>query len=170
MRGIVKLNLGCGIKREDDYFNIDLDQASAPDIIANVGNLGFLGDNSVEEIKAYHLIEHLTEREFLDALVEWFRILKIGGTIIIECPDFTELCKLWIEADKVNRWHSYQGTWHGLIRHFYGNQRTPLQIHKNGFSRERLLDLLTMHGFVDAQFTDPEYQYCPCIRVEAVKG
>lgn len=166
----MKLNLGCGIKREEGYMNVDLDRSSGADIITNVSNLGFIGDSSVEEIKAYHLIEHLTEREFLDALLEWFRVLHPGGKIVLECPDLEELCREWLKASETERWYSYNGTWHSLIKHFYGNQRTPLQLHKNGFTKERLQDLLTMYGFVDIWFLEPEYQYCPCIKVEALKG
>lgn len=165
----MKLNLGCGIRKDPDYTNIDLDPDSGAEIIANVSNLGFLGSNTVEEIMAYHLIEHLTDREFLDALTEWTRVLKHGGRIVLECPDFTELCREWLQADRVGRWHSYKGTWHSLIRHFYGNQRTPLQVHKAGFDKEKLTEVLTMQGFTGINFLEPEYLYCPSLRVEAFK-
>lgn len=164
------MNLGCGHNRREGYINIDISRKTGADIVASVVDMPFFDECSVEEILAIQLIEHLSVKECDKALEEWFRILKHDGKIIIECPDFEALCKEFLESDKVNRWYSYKGTWHPLIKHFYGSQRGEAQFHKNGFTKERIQDLLTMHGFTQIKFIeDFEYKYCPCIRVEARK-
>lgn len=166
----MKLNLGCGQTKKSGYINIDIDKKSGADIISSVVDMPFFDDSSVEEILSIHLIEHLSIKECEEALQEWFRILKPGGKIIIECPDFEALCKEFLVADTVNRWYSYKGTWHPLIKHFYGNQRSPGQFHRSGYTKERIKDLLTMYGFREVKFLDEfEYQFCPSIRVEAYK-
>lgn len=131
--------------------------------------LPFLGDCSVDKIVAYHLIEHLSRVEFDQAIIEWYRVLKHRGTIVLECPDFEGLCREFLAADKVGRWYSYRGTWHSLMAHFYGKQTSELQLHKNGFTKDRLKDLLEKNGFSRVKFIKPEYKYCPSIRVKAVK-
>jgi predicted SAM-dependent methyltransferase len=166
---VTRLNLGCGIKHEKGYINIDLDRRSGAEIVASVVSLPFFSDGSVDAIVAYHLIEHLSRAEFDQAIAEWYRILKHKGTIVLECPDFEELCKEFLRTDKVNRWYSYQETWHPLIAHFYGKQTSNLQLHKNGFTKDRLEDLLGKNGYVQIKFLKPEYKYCPSIRVKAVK-
>ena len=165
----LKLNLGCGVKTQEGYVNIDLDKGSKADIVSSVVELPFFNDCSIEEITAYHLIEHLSRSEFDRAILEWYRILESGGKITLECPDFEALCKEFLEADNVNRWYSYRGTWNSLIAHFYGKQTSPLQVHKNAFTKDRLSDLLAKSGFINITFVKPEYEYCPCIRVEATK-
>ena len=166
---MTKINLGCGIKTEKDYINIDLDRGSKADIISSVVDLPFFADCTVKEIIAYHLIEHLSRQEFDQALLEWYRILEHGAKLVLECPDFYALCVEFIKANKVNRWYSYKETWHPLIAHFYGKQTSPLQLHKNGFTQERLKDILTKNGFIHIKFLTPQYKYCPSIRVEAQK-
>jgi len=165
----MQLNLGCGIRRQEGYVNIDLDKGSKADIVTSVVELPFFDDCSIDEITAYHLIEHLSRSEFDKAILEWYRILKHTGKIVLECPDFEALCKEFLKADKVNRWYSYKETWNALITHFYGKQTSPLQVHKNGFTKERLRDLLAKCGFTEIMFVEPEYKFCPCLRVEATK-
>jgi predicted SAM-dependent methyltransferase len=166
----VKLNLGCGQVKKKGYLNVDINRKSAADIVSSVVKMPFFDDCSVEEILCNHLLEHLSIAESEEALQEWFRILKHGGKIIIESPDLQALCKEFLNADKVNRWYSYKGTWHPLIKHFYGNQRTPGQFHKSGYTQERIKDLLTMTGFRQITFLEQtEYKYSPCFRVKAHK-
>ena len=130
----------------------------------------FFDDCSIDEILCNHLIEHLSFQECDVALLEWYRVLKVGGTITIESPDFEALCKEFLAADNVNRWYSYKGSWHSLIKHFYGNQRSPGQFHRSGYTKERITDLLTIAGFRDISFLEEvEYKYSPCFRVVADK-
>lgn len=166
----MKLNIGCGQAKKKGYINIDIDRKSGAELIYSVVDMPFFDDCSVDEILCIHLIEHLSLKEAEDAFQEWFRILKHGAKITIESPDFEALCKEFLAADKVNRWYSYKGTWHSLIKHFYGNQRSSGQYHKSGYTKERLEDLLTMYGFKQIKFLEKaEYKFSPCIRVEARK-
>lgn len=165
----MKLNLGCGQKKKRGYTNIDIER-KAGDLVHSVVRLPFFDDCSVDEILCIHLIEHLSFKEAEDAFQEWFRILKHGAKITIESPDFEVLCREFLYTDKVSRWYSYKRTWHPLIKHFYGNQRSIGQFHKSGYTKERLEDLLTMYGFRQIKFLkDAEYKFSPCIRVEARK-
>jgi len=166
---MLKLNLGCGVKRLEGYINVDLDLSVNPDIISSAVDLKIFNECSIEEIFASHLIEHLSYSEFDTAIHEWYRVLKHGGIIILECPDFEALCKEFLKVSEEEKWVSYRKTWNSLIKHFYGKQTTPYHFHKNGFTRNRLKSILASVGFRDVEFLEPDYKYCPCIKVKAVK-
>lgn len=78
----MKLNLGGGYQKIPGYLNIDriTGQEAYP--------LPDYADNSADEIRASHLLEHFGHRETLTVLREWVRVLKPGGVLKIAVPDF----------------------------------------------------------------------------------
>lgn len=102
----MKVDLGCGYNKQGDI-GIDISTKSSADIICN---LGFdpipLEDNSVDQVVAYHFIEHLpmcvhykekeewkVHRPIIYLFNEVYRILKPGGTFEIRVPkwDYQEM-------------------------------------------------------------------------------
>ena len=58
----MKINLGSGYKRIDGFLNIDDDPLVEPDFLCNIENDRLpLEDNSVDEIRAHHILEHIGE-------------------------------------------------------------------------------------------------------------
>ncbi|KKM01223.1 hypothetical protein LCGC14_1796550, partial [marine sediment metagenome] len=95
----MKLNIGCGKKYEPGYCNIDLYETLIVDKLMSAIDLHF-EDNSIEEIKAIHLIEHLSFFEAIYALSEFFRVLETGGKLIIETPDLKKVCHHYLDSTK----------------------------------------------------------------------
>jgi len=87
---MLKLNLGCGDYSLDGWVNIDLYNSQA-DLCCDARKLPYEG-SSVDEIWASHLIEHLDFRQGLEALTEWYRVLRVGGKLSLETLDFIGLC------------------------------------------------------------------------------
>jgi predicted SAM-dependent methyltransferase len=52
---------------------------------------------SVEEIYSSHLLEHLAKKEILPTLKEWFRVLKKGGRLRLNVPDFNWAVKCFLK-------------------------------------------------------------------------
>jgi predicted SAM-dependent methyltransferase len=50
-------------------------------------NLSFLCDESMDYLYASHLIEDWTYEDQVEIIREWRRVLRVGGLIIINCPD-----------------------------------------------------------------------------------
>lgn len=50
-------------------------------------------DESVDSIRASHVLEHFSHRHTLAVLQEWFRVLRPGGSISIAVPDFDWICQ-----------------------------------------------------------------------------
>ena len=81
----IKLNLGCLITKKEGYLNVDINPKANPDLIMNLDEDKFnLQGNSVSEVVAIHIFEHLSDPLF--ALKELYRVCKNGAKIYINVP------------------------------------------------------------------------------------
>ena len=133
----MKLNIGCGKKYDPDYCNIDLYEELVADRLMPAFNLEF-DDNSCNEIKAIHLIEHLSFFETIYALSEFFRVLEPNGKLILETPDLEKACQHYLKANGEQKKE--------ILGWVYGIPHKGLQ-HKLCFPRFLLIELLENAGF-----------------------
>ncbi|MHA1590945.1 MAG: class I SAM-dependent methyltransferase [Candidatus Heimdallarchaeaceae archaeon] len=105
----LKLNLGCGKRLLDGYENID-NSPFLQDVVKDsqivlkmmdVRNLMY-PDESVDEILAEFVLEHVPYFEVQETVWEWWRTLKIGGILNLLVPDFEEIAKAYL-AGKLTR-------------------------------------------------------------------
>lgn len=81
-----KLNLGSGYRPIGGYINIDIDPYTNPDYILNLETDDLpVDDNSVIEVKAYHILEHLGEG-FFHLIKELYRVCEHGAIVDIIVP------------------------------------------------------------------------------------
>jgi ubiquinone/menaquinone biosynthesis C-methylase UbiE len=82
----VKINIGSGDTRYEDYVTIDFDPNSNADIILDLEKekLPF-EDSTVEAVIAHHILEHLGEGYF-HCLQELYRVCKHGAVIDVRVP------------------------------------------------------------------------------------
>jgi predicted SAM-dependent methyltransferase len=122
------LHLGCGGKRWHDFINVDLypmdpgvpDSSRSgclADALADMRTLG-LDDDCVDEIFTAHTLEHFPRWEAIAMFRDWFRILRPGGRLVIETPDFWR-CVLWLfhwrkKRRAVARNQFFGNQWDGL--------------------------------------------------------
>ena len=88
----VKVNLGCGVFKLNGFINIDSDPRVFPDLCEDVRCLPFRED-SIDELYAGHMLEHLIITEALPVLRHWHLKLKKGGRLTITIPDFDLIWK-----------------------------------------------------------------------------
>ena len=81
----MKLNLGAGKKKIDGYVNVDNSLMFAPDEVVDLNNAWPWADNSVEEVVASHVLDHLPMSP-TDVMLNLYRILKPGGKASITVP------------------------------------------------------------------------------------
>ena len=56
----MKLNLGCGHRRRDDYVNVDMFEACRPDVLWDLEQLPWPWESSsADEVLFHHSMEHL---------------------------------------------------------------------------------------------------------------
>lgn len=136
---VKKLHLGCGDIILAGYLNCDLYNPKA-EFKCDVKELPFEND-SIEEIYASHLIEHFDFKEAFVVLKEWYRVLKQGGKLIVETPDFLNLCKLFINSDERGRVNLYG--------QFFAKAWLPGEVHKFLYTETQLGWTLKQCGFRD---------------------
>jgi len=84
----VKLNLGCGNDLKKDYINVDASKEVNPDKVWDLEKTPLpFKDNSVDEILAYHVLEHI--HNFIPLMHEFHRICKPGAIIKIKTPFYS---------------------------------------------------------------------------------
>lgn len=165
---MVKLNLGCGNKlypAKDGWINVDVvtpkEDHFKIDEIPYEGNtigdlpmfhqsllqkLQFIEDDCVDEIHGYHIIEHFFRDEVPEVLLEWKRVLKPTGTLVLEQPDVIKCAANFlsgsINGDKTLEYNL------GFLG-FYGDgtSKEPYMGHKWGWHFQTLGAELHKAGF-----------------------
>lgn len=83
----MKLHLGSGDKRFDGFVNVDYDERCSPDIIQDLEKKPWcFEDNSIDEVVAHHLLEHLGDPGFFIFMQELYRVCKPNALVKIVVP------------------------------------------------------------------------------------
>ena len=85
----LKLNLGCGNRKMAGFVNVDCVAVCQPDMVVNLEATPWpWDDNSVDEIKLVHVLEHLGQSTevFLAIVREMYRVCRAGARIEIIVP------------------------------------------------------------------------------------
>ncbi|MBI1209479.1 MAG: hypothetical protein GC191_19620 [Azospirillum sp.] len=89
--GKLRLNLGCGLRREPGFLNVDKFGECEPDLVWDLERLPWpWPDNSAVEIRLIHVLEHLgrTTESFFGIMKELYRVCAGGATVVIHVPHF----------------------------------------------------------------------------------
>ena len=129
----MKLDLGSQAARYKDYMTVDK-YAPEADIKADVCDLPFKS-NSITDIWASHILEHLKPLQVQPALKEWKRVLVPGGRCQIALPDLDDACRAWLERRP------------GAQSMIYGGYDGEGQFHYLGWGALELRDELRAAGF-----------------------
>ena len=90
----MKLHLGCGNNKKKGYVNCDISATVKPDRIVDLEKKLSFKDNSVDEIIANHVLEHIAN--FTPLMHELHRICKKGAVIKIKVPFYSSWDNLMI--------------------------------------------------------------------------
>lgn len=150
----VKLNIGAGGVVLDGWTPIDRDFGSEAFPLA-------YPDNSVDEIRASHILEHFSFKDAFNAVKDWARVLKPGGRIRIAVPGIQEIMQMAKHDDK---WMFY----------IMGGQTDENDFHKSVWDIGILTRVMEEAGFEQIQPFNSEINDCaslPCsLNLEAVKA
>lgn len=176
--GYEKLNLGGGNKALNGFFNIDFiaHDLEVPEIVANILDLSFIPDQSLEQIHSNHVVEHLSKEQFEKQLEEYQRILKGDGFLSIRCPNVLGASygfffghvpeddrEGFLEEgfppdedfqDPQDDW--YVGDLYGLFHWFYAFPGFSENQHLNRFTPTLMRETLERKGFRVRKMSKPE--------------
>ena len=184
-----KINLGCASRLLEGYLNIDTDSLDCIEerypsiqinrkcdfLQANFFDLEF-EDNSLTEIRADSLIEHLSFKEEKIFFFKVRQLLTSGGMLYLETPDFNATVSKWIEANddwkdfyrddpdaiKDTHWfgtysYGYDNKWGYLMASIFGPQNGEGQFHKNAYTENKFRSIFKYLDFADCEIT--RYQW-----------
>lgn len=157
----LRLHIGCGDKPLPGWVNIDR-VARAPGVTTDldITDLPY-ADQSVDAVLAEHVFEHFTFAEERLAWHEIARVLRTGGTLTLEVPDFEWVCETFLEANDdwrvfytVGAKDDYAGCgraldqrWGILQTMFFGNQNGSGQFHHSAYTEAKLRAIAASLGF-----------------------
>ena len=74
----MKLHIG-GEEKKEGWKILNIQKKDGVDFIGDITDLSQFGDNSIDEIYASHILEHVIIREVPETLKGIYRILKNNG-------------------------------------------------------------------------------------------
>jgi hypothetical protein len=88
---MIKLHLGCGTNKLPGWINIDAVKDCRPDVVHDISSPLPYGDLTVDEILAEDLLEHFDKYARYIVFEQWVRVLKVGGKITLQVPNFKKI-------------------------------------------------------------------------------
>ena len=124
-----KLDIGCGGLCADGFSPWDIKDGKDARSLAGVTN------DSLDAIRAIHVLEHLPYEETASVLREWCRALKVGGDLFVSVPDFDKIIS------------AYKDSCPDTERILLGGHTDEHDRHLAIFNREKLAELFAFTGF-----------------------
>lgn len=147
---MLTLNVGCGNRTFKEYpkghkcINYDI-RSELPnvDVVGDVTDLSRYNDETFDWILASDILEHFPLKRTIDILIEWKRVLKIGGSIEFRVPNLEAICRQY-----------KQGNAKRISWLLYGAQDYPENFHYVCFDRTWLEELCTSVGLTPIQYKE----------------
>lgn len=157
----MKLNLGAGNTKLDGFISVDLYDTEA-DVRADITELPF-DNESVDAIVCYQVIEHVPYNKSQQMFEEMYRVLKPGGSAILETPDIDVVCRKILEDGLTDNWI------YNLVGEYYRPwdkeryedwEMNAASIHRNPWNFARLEDYAHNAGFTLIERREPDFYPC----------
>lgn len=136
----MKLDIGSGefpasgFGAGDGWTTVDLYRPA--DMKADMAELP-VEDGSIEAIVCSHALEHVARERVPAILAEWFRVLQVGGSLMVLVPNLDYAAKRWLETPDDER----------PMELLFGLQRDEGDFHRTGWNATTLERDLARAGF-----------------------
>ena len=136
----MKLNIGGDIIKEG-WKILNIQNKPGVDFIGDISNLSQFENNSIEDIYASQVFEHVTQDKIEATLLEIYRVLKKSGRFYVSVPDLDIL------------FHAFRSTLldikikKHILGMVFGGQEDKHDFHYFGYNFEILEDFLKSAGF-----------------------
>lgn len=178
----MKLNLGAGRDYKQGYVNVDFDTSNPVDQAFDLSAFPWpWADESADEIQMLDFLEHFPYAKTEAILAEVWRVLKTGGKLFVQVPDFEHCslailnmpemayqcnaCGWWFEKDRefdLERCGGCNVTVTSIqesaVKRLYGGQDRPGNWHYTTFTNETLSMYLRAAGFDCVNYEEYAHQ------------
>jgi predicted SAM-dependent methyltransferase len=146
--GDVKVVIGTRTFLGKDWVHVDIDPTPLQDeygylhkvdVISDAKHIR-LPDDYADVVYTSECLEHFPRAEYQEALTEWCRIVKPGGMIRVEVPDFLLACNQILE------WDCLEGD-RRMQQIFFAEQLNQFDYHFVGLTHRMLTDDFENLGF-----------------------
>ena len=136
----MKLHIGGKIQK-DDWKILNIQNKEGVDFVGDISDLSQFGDNSIDEIYASHIVEHVNQKNIKKTLSGIYRVLATKGKVYISVPDMDVLCRIFIAKDAPIKVKFH------IMRMMFGGQTDEFDFHYFGWNLEFLKEYLLIAGF-----------------------
>lgn len=187
----MKLNIGSSSCHLDGWINLEYDESywmkhkfsgerisskatrNMPDVFGDATDLKQYKDNTFDETRCSHVLEHIPQSKTIQTLSEWYRVLKPGGVARVIVPDISFIIDKWMNKDENKNWWDVQLNDRGL--YCDSELKKPfLEIddafvhliflnghHVNAFTHKLLKHYMEVVGFKDIERCDKDEEDIP---------
>lgn len=140
----MKLHIG-GKQVKDGWKILNIIEDAGVDYVGDICDLSQFETESIDEIYASHVLEHVSQNKVLDTLKGIHRVLKKGGKCYISVPDLDILSHMFInpQASPQEKFH--------VMRMMFGGQTDDFDYHSFGWNQLFLSNFLGQAGFSAAE-------------------
>lgn len=136
----ILLNLGCGGDILQGYDNIDTRDLPGVAVIIDAREVHLIYElESVDEVRAIDIYEHISFTESQEVLTRWVSLLKPGGKLTIQGPSIEVLARRVLTSTNVKDIED-------SIRYIFGNQDYKENFHCTSLHPELILHYLRNAG------------------------
>jgi len=136
----MKLHIGGKIQK-DDWKILNIQNKEGVDFVGDISDLSQFEDNSIDEIYASHVVEHVNQKNIKKTLSGIYRVLATNGKVYISVPDMDVLCRIFIAKDAPIKVKFH------IMRMMFGGQTDEFDFHYFGWNLEFLKEYLLIAGF-----------------------
>jgi len=143
----MKLHIG-GKETKEGWKILNIQKSDNVDYVGDITDLSQFDSESIDEIYASHVLEHVGRFKVSSTLDGIYRVLKKKGKFYVSVPDMDTLSHAFISplASAENKFR--------IMRMMFGGQVDDYDFHYFGWNFEFLRDFLKKAGFVDFKRVD----------------
>ena len=140
----MKLHIG-GEQIKEGWKILNIQKKDGVDFIVDISDLSQFEDNSIEEIYASHVFEHVLQKNIKSTLIGIHRVIQDNGKFYVSVPDMNVLCKIFLEPKAPSKVKVH------VLRMMFGGQMDDFDIHYFGWDFNLLKEFLLSAGFKKAE-------------------
>ena len=136
----MKLHIG-GKEKKEGWSILNIQKNDNVDFVGDISDLSQFDNESIDEIYASHVVEHVNQKNIPKTLKGIHRVLKDDGKFYISVPDMDILCRIFLDPNAPPKVKFH------VMRMMFGGQTDEFDFHYFGWNMLFLKDFLTVAGF-----------------------